>query len=69
MNKHLTFVDRVGSKQGADTNKATGRTRIERANINASLLSRKDDIRALAAKSKMQHIPFSQLKVDVSSER
>mmetsp|Transcript_54226 Transcript_54226/g.65230 ORF Transcript_54226/g.65230 Transcript_54226/m.65230 type:complete len:81 (+) Transcript_54226:232-474(+) len=63
-------TDVAGSKQGADTNKATGRTRLVWANVNASLLSRKkNDIRALAAKSKMQHIPFLRLKVDASSER
>ena len=50
MNGHLTFVDLAGSKQATNTNEATGRTRLERANINASLLSRKNVIRALTAK-------------------
>ena len=54
----LTFIDLAGSERGADTNKASRTTRLEGAEINTSLLSLKEVIRALATGDSMTHIPF-----------
>jgi len=54
----LTFIDLAGSERGADTSQASRTTRLEGAEINTSLLSLKEVIRALATGDSMSHIPF-----------
>jgi len=54
----LTFIDLAGSERGADTSQACRTTRMEGAEINTSLLSLKEVIRALATGSSMKRIPF-----------
>ncbi|KAL7552092.1 hypothetical protein ACHAWF_015307 [Thalassiosira exigua] len=54
----LTFIDLAGSERGADTSKACRTTRMEGAEINTSLLSLKEVIRALATGSSLKRIPF-----------
>ena len=54
----LTFIDLAGSERGADTSQASKTTRMEGAEINTSLLSLKEVIRALATGSSMKRIPF-----------
>jgi kinesin family protein 2/24 len=54
----LTFIDLAGSERGADTATASRATRLEGAEINTSLLSLKEVIRALATGDSMAHIPF-----------
>lgn len=51
-------VDLAGSERGADTSQACRTTRMEGAEINTSLLSLKEVIRALATGSSMKRIPF-----------
>eukprot|EP00977_Amphora_coffeiformis_P003331 scaffold620_cov169-Amphora_coffeaeformis.AAC.1 len=55
----MTFIDLAGSERGADTNTACRTTRQEGADINTSLLSLKEVIRALAkGKEEGSHVPF-----------
>ncbi len=51
-------IDLAGSERGADTSQACRTTRMEGAEINTSLLSLKEVIRALATGSSMKRIPF-----------
>jgi len=52
----VTFIDLAGSERGADTMNSDGKTRIDGAEINKSLLALKECIRALDQDKK--HTPF-----------
>jgi len=52
----VTFIDLAGSERGADTQNSDGKTRMDGAEINKSLLALKECIRALDQDKK--HTPF-----------
>ena len=54
----MTLIDLAGSERGADTSTACRTTRKEGAEINTSLLSLKEVIRALAKGDSVSHVPF-----------
>ena len=54
----MTLIDLAGSERGADTRTACRTTRMEGAEINTSLLTLKEVIRALAQGSAISHVPF-----------
>ena len=54
----LSVIDLAGSERGSDVSTACQTTRKEGAEINTSLLSLKEVIRALAKGDSVSHVPF-----------